>query len=531
VQFGILLVVLVAELLSVTARYEVPEHAPWLFQLSKQAWQIALWMAGCCFLLLTPKLDSVADDLRHDLRDHPWLHWLGLHSIAFLAFVVVTALIFDRPTNATQLSVVWFVAWFALAGITLLLWLFAVAPGRSWLRLLRQHRARLLTGSLLGIGAWMLIGMLVRQEAPLGQTGLWTTLSGTTLRMVYALLSLVYGDLVYEPDKLLVGTDSFPVEVTYACSGIEGISLISGFLAIYLWLFRRELRFPQCLWLFPLGLAAAYLGNAVRIALLIAIGTSVSPELALQGFHAQAGWVAFTLIAVGAIALSHRMRFFSLPRSGDRRALESHRLAVALLAPLLVLLAISMVSATVFIGVDWFYPLGVLATGIVLWHFRNSYRGLGWTWSWQALALGVGVFAIWMFLEPPPTPSHGPLAEAGFVATLWIVFRVLGSTITVPLAEELAFRGYLMRKLVKGNFESVPLTQFTWLSFAASSILFGLLHGRWLAGTIAGMAYALAVYRRGQLGDAVVAHATTNALIAIWVIAGGNWHLWSRIGT
>lgn len=108
---------------------------------------------------------------------------------------------------------------------------------------------------------------------------------------------------------------------------------------------------------------------------------------------------------------------------------------------------------------------------------------------------------------------------------------MLGSTITVPLAEELAFRGYLMRKLVRRNFESVPLTHFTWLSFAASSILFGLLHDRWFAGTIAGMAYALAVYRRGQLGDAIVAHATTNALIATWVIAGGNWSLWSRIGT
>ena len=96
---------------------------------------------------------------------------------------------------------------------------------------------------------------------------------------------------------------------------------------------------------------------------------------------------------------------------------------------------------------------------------------------------------------------------------------MIGSTIIVPFAEELAFRGYLIRKLIKSNFENVPLTHFTWLSFAASSILFGILHGRWLAGTIAGMAYALAVSRRGQLGDAELAHATTNALIAAWVIA------------
>ena len=51
--------------------------------------------------------------------------------------------------------------------------------------------------------------------------------------------------------------------------------------------------------------------------------------------------------------------------------------------------------------------------------------------------------------------------------------------------------------------------------------------GRWLAGTVAGMVYALAVYRRGSLGDAVVAHAVTNALIAATVLCFGAWGLWS----
>jgi hypothetical protein len=35
------------------------------------------------------------------------------------------------------------------------------------------------------------------------------------------------------------------------------------------------------------------------------------------------------------------------------------------------------------------------------------------------------------------------------------------------------------------------------------------------------MAYALAVYRRGQIGDAVAAHGTTNALIALAVLLFG----------
>ena len=40
------------------------------------------------------------------------------------------------------------------------------------------------------------------------------------------------------------------------------------------------------------------------------------------------------------------------------------------------------------------------------------------------------------------------------------------------------------------------------------------------------MAYALAVYRRSRLADAVLAHAVTNAILAAYVCATRNWHLW-----
>jgi exosortase E/protease (VPEID-CTERM system) len=541
VRFGLLVVLFAAELLSITARYEVPALpsgllkqalAPaWLFQVSKEFWQVALWIAASCFLLLTPKLSTIADDLLQDSDARSWWRWLGLHAIAFAAFAVLTALIFGTPTAPGRLSMTWFSGWVLLAALTLVSWLLAVASGRFWWRVLHRERSLLLFGCLLGVGAWMLMGMLARQEAPLGQIGLWSALSRATLELVHAMLGVFYADLLYDPDRLLVGTASFPVEVTYACSGIEGVSLISVFLAIYLWLFRAELRFPQVLWLFPFGIAAAWLANAVRIALLIAIGTSVSPEVALQGFHAQAGWVTFAAIAIGAITLSHRLRFFSIATPGNAQRAPSYRLAIALLAPWLVLLAISMFTAALSSGVDWFYPLRVVAAAVVLWCFRDAYRGLGWTWSWQAPAIGVAVFVVWMLLEPPASATApAALGATSWIATTWLMFRVIGSIVVVPLAEELAFRGYLLRKLVKRDFECVPLTHFTWLSFALSSILFGLLHGRWLAGTIAGMAYALAVYRRGQLGDAVLAHATTNALIAAWVIATGTWSLWGQVG-
>ena len=106
-------------------------------------------------------------------------------------------------------------------------------------------------------------------------------------------------------------------------------------------------------------------------------------------------------------------------------------------------------------------------------------------------------------------------------------FRVVGSVLTVPIAEELAFRGYLIRKLVASDFENVPPGTFTWLSFLASSLLFGVLHNSWVAGTLAGAGFALALYHRGRIVDAIVAHMTSNALVAAAVLAFGQWRLWA----
>ncbi|MGH8532862.1 MAG: exosortase E/protease, VPEID-CTERM system, partial [Gammaproteobacteria bacterium] len=472
-------------------------------------------------------------DLREQSSGYRPPVWLVCHLLALAAFVFLTSLVFERPTDPARLSAAWFAAWIALASATLLPWLLALAPGRFWLRLVRQEHTALLMGALLGIFMWMLIEMLVRQEAPLAQKELWSFLSNLTLRLVYLLLGWVYSDLVYQPEALLVGTASFPVEITYACSGIEGISLITVFLAAYLWLFRKELRFPQVFWLFPLGILAIWLANAVRIAMLIAIGTSFSPEIAGRGFHVQAGWIAFTLIALGAIVLSHRMGFFSATKPGSPVIETGNPLAAGLLVPLMILMATSMITAAFSASFDMLYPLHVVAAAAALWYYRKAYSGLGWLWSWQAAAMGGVVFLLWMLLEPSVDDGQKAELARGLaelstgLAAVWLAFRVLGSVIIVPLVEELAFRGYLLRKLIAPDFENVRPNQFTWFSFIVSSLLFGLLHERFLAGTMAGMVYALALYRRGQLGDAVLAHMTTNALIAICVLVQERWALWS----
>jgi membrane protease YdiL (CAAX protease family) len=38
--------------------------------------------------------------------------------------------------------------------------------------------------------------------------------------------------------------------------------------------------------------------------------------------------------------------------------------------------------------------------------------------------------------------------------------------------------------------------------------------------------YGWALLRRGRIGEAVIAHATTNALLAAYVLTFHKWHLW-----
>ena len=96
-------------------------------------------------------------------------------------------------------------------------------------------------------------------------------------------------------------------------------------------------------------------------------------------------------------------------------------------------------------------------------------------------------------MEPPdPDHSRGAAIRSGVAslsaggAATWLFFRVVGSVIIIPVAEELAFRGYLTRRLISSDFRSIPPGHLTWISFFASSLLFGVLHGRWLAGHTGG---------------------------------------------
>ena len=538
VRWLVLSATLLFELTAVVFLFEVPtvgnvsDWPAWLFGNSREIWHIGVWFSTAVFLLIIPRISIIFSHLKAQSVRYPWWVRFFLHLLSFSVFLFVTLLIFSKPTNPAYLSGVWLLIWLVSAGAVLFFWLLAWAPKEFWLWLIRQEYKALFLGAALGLYIWIVVGMLVRQEAPLAQKELWEFLSGWTLYLASSVLGYVYPDLIYLPETLLIGTDSFQVEISYACSGIEGISLITLFIAVYLCLFRKDLRFPQVLWLFPLGIIAIWLANVVRIIALVIVGASFSPEMAGRSFHTHAGWVVFIIIAFGAIIMSQRKWFASADHSIVHSVSHSeHAIADAFLIPFILLMATSIVTAPFSVGFDLLYPLRVVIASAALWYYRKIYELLNWRWSWEAVLIGVMVFVPWILLEPAVDSNTNALAQglaerSSIIVILWFLFRVLGSVIVVPVVEELAFRGYLLRKLISKDFNRVSFQHFTWFSFLFSSLLFGLLHGRWFVGALAGMAYAFALYRKGRISDAVLAHMTTNGLIALTVLTQERWALW-----
>lgn len=522
------IVLLTAEVLWLTATFRAPDAsaAPeweWLLVVFNEGhhYTAAVIYAAAFLLVGSASAASVVSILRCQ-DGYQWWPWAVLHASALLAFVRLTSVGFGASDSHPSLSLNWLLGWTAAGATTLSSWLLIIAPAKPWARVLRRQWINLAIAAVAGTAVW-LGGTFVQN--------LWEPLAAGTMRLSALLLSAIFPEILYDPALGLIGTGAFIVEIYPVCSGYEGIALVAVFVATYLWIFRKDLPFPQAFVLFPVGIICIWLANVLRVTALIVIGTSVSPEIASRGFHSQAGWIAFAAVTLGLIALSHRWLVSSSVegRSADAPASAPE---LTLLVPLLVLMATTMIAAAASAGFDALYPLGVVLTGAVLWHYRAAYRPMFGPLTWEPFLIGTAVFLMWALLVPGSSDQGQILAERlsdlpAWLAAAWLLFRVLGTVVTVPLAEELAFRGYLIRKLVSKDFERVPVGRFTWFSFLTSSLLFGFLHQHLLAGAIAGAAFALALYRRARVGDAILAHMTSNALIAAAVLFAGRWGYWT----
>ena len=448
----------------------------------------------------------------------PSLSWIALHLVSYAATLGFVVALFRSDLERRGVIALFSVG--VLAGAFSLTALGVALFGAGARRLGVAFGRVALSGLLLGLLAWF-VGLESRP--------LWPVLAESTLFLSASLLSAFMDNVSVDAGEKLLGTDTFEVVVDSACSGIEGMGLVTVFLAGYLARFRREFVMRRAILLLPVGVGLAFLANSVRIAALVAIGSYVSADIAFGGFHSKAGWALFCAIALSLVFVLHHARFFS--RGAPASAEDADNPTAGYCLPLLAFLAVGLVSSMFAAGVDLFYAARVLAGGFTLWWLRRYYASIERSASWFAIGVGVAVFALWFAVSPHDAAASAALRErldelSPLSRAMWIAFRVAGGVVVVPIVEELAFRGFLQRRLVELEFQELPYRRSTLFAVVISALAFGGLHSAWLLGTLAGVAYSLITMHRGRLADAIVAHAVTNLGIAIAALGFGRYDLW-----
>jgi CAAX prenyl protease-like protein len=149
-----------------------------------------------------------------------------------------------------------------------------------------------------------------------------------------------------------------------------------------------------------------------------------------------------------------------------------------------------------------------------------------------SVVVGIFVFLVWILPMPSwallgsEGVSFVPLDASGGLRWDLIVARSFGALLVVPVMEELFWRSFVMRFLDRRDFLALAPGRASWTGVLVSSAIFATEHELWLAGLVAGLAYALIYRRFGNLWYPILAHAVTNGALAAWVVSQQAWSYW-----
>ena len=488
------------------------------------AFQPLLYFGLGFFLLLSSRFKPVLHALFAAADGYRWHRLLIVQAAAYSMLIYSASRLlptaFTGASGPAMAPSAWWLLLLAASIVaTSVLSLGLIAPEHYWRQFVQREKATLLLACIFPLSHFLVYSIVVRSED-------W--LSGPTIAVVRFLLDLVYDNIHADFQTKVIGTPRFDVIIDHLCSGYEGIGMITVFLIWYLHSFSRDFRFPAALLLFPVAALCIWLSNCLRIALLIVIGSSFSSDVAMEGFHVNAGWIFFIAVTLGMVALARRSRFFS--RNVSRRGVIVDA-GSALAIPFLVMLAATLLSSAFSTDFAWLFPVRAMATAgaiILLWKHYDLHAAAPGLFP---LLAGTLVFVLWIALAPPSVEADRAFGAHLFSvpvlwSSAWIAARVAGSVVVIPIAEELAFRAYLPGFFAGGDNTGQGGGPLRWAPFIVSSLLFGALHSAWLAGAMAGAIYYLVRQRTGRLWDCIVAHMTTNLLLSGYVLLSGHWSYW-----
>jgi len=201
---------------------------------------------------------------------------------------------------------------------------------------------------------------------------------------------------------------------------------------------------------------------------------------------------------------------------------------------------------------DWvpaaYLPWATAARGIlgllVFWSLRRHFPPLGKPHWPIAITAGVLSAMLWVggeylfdqihlggrfFVFPGVLEVKDP--REGLTALSWasqVVLRLAVATITVPIVEEIFWRGFLLRAFINWDrFERVPLGTFAWRAFIGTALLSCLQHpDNWGVSILCWLAWNGLMYWKKSLLCLMITHGVTNLVLYLYVIRTGDWQFW-----
>lgn len=224
---------------------------------------------------------------------------------------------------------------------------------------------------------------------------------------------------------------------------------------------------------------------------------------------------------------------------------------VAYIAPFMSFLVLMAVGNGLFpgkAGVPWSYALrtfGALAVALAFWRY---WPPLGKAYLPSALIFGLLTAAMWVGVhkwfaaqgwypatqilgrDAAPADHYDCFAELGTGWALWLflIVRLGGASIVVPIVEEIFWRGWVLRVLVDyWKWERIPLGTFTLRSFIFCSLASALEHPMWEVGILCWAVWNLLFYWKKSLLFMMVMHGITNFALYAYVVYARDWVFWS----
>src|SRR3954464_11600462 len=227
----------------------------------------------------------------------------------------------------------------------------------------------------------------------------------------------------------------------------------------------------------------------------------------------------------------------SAAESGDT-GLRYQRSVTAYAAPIAVFGALTAVESYLPAGGYPIYYVAKIAvvTAVLAW-FRGPVGDIRPSWTVVPLAAAAGLVIVveWVFIDQlVPYPHIGtrvgynPFAgiNDAWLRGLFLLTRLYGLVLVVPVMEELFWRSFLLRYVTDVDFTAVALGQFSATAFWVVAALSAGAHTEWLVAAVASAIFAWLLHRTRSVFAVVVSHAVANAALGGYILTTGRWQYW-----